>query len=48
MTQIKKKIGRPPSKPPEPIPDTEKNIIATVVKTRKKVAAENGQTGVER
>ena len=38
MAKSKKKVGRPPSKPPEPIPDSEKNIIATVVATRDKDA----------
>ena len=42
MAKVKKKVGRPPSKPPEPIPDTEKNIIATVVMTRKKTTTVEG------
>ena len=35
MTTEKKPVGRPPLGPPEPIPDSEANIIKVVVSTRK-------------
>ena len=36
MPKQKKPVGRPPAPPPAPIPDTERSIIETVVRTRSK------------